>query len=148
MPYRDPKKEADYHRQYGRDYYRKNIKKMRKYKREQAKRLRAADPEKFRKRSHKFYTNHRKDILAKMAKREQELREKCLELFGSKCAECGFDDKDLIEFHHIIPLKNRRIRRGNYDDILKHPEAYQPFCPNCHKKKTLEDMERKMRESK
>lgn len=152
MPYKDPKQQQEYDKQYmreyrvknpeqcrlwGRNYYWNNLEKMREYKRKQAKRLREKDPEKFRVRGRKYYHNHREEILKRGAEHEQELREKCLQLFGSKCVKCGFSDKDLIEFDHIVPLRNRRERRGNYDDILKNPQDYQPLCPNCHKKKTL-----------
>jgi 5-methylcytosine-specific restriction endonuclease McrA len=124
-------------REWSRNYYHNNIEKERKRKREQARRLRKANPAKFRERGRRFYHNHREEILKKMAERERKLREKCLELFGFKCAQCGFSDKDLIEFDHVIPLRNRRERRGNYDEILKYSKDYQPLCPNCHKKKTL-----------
>jgi len=115
----------------------KSLAEIREYKRNQARRLRALDPERVRKYKRDYYAKHRKDILEKMADRERKLRERCLELYGFKCANCGFSDRDIIEFDHIVPLRNRKERRGNYDEILKHPEEYQPLCPNCHKKKTL-----------
>lgn len=76
-------------------------------------------------------------------KRHQENREKAFLLVGDKCARCGLDDKRVLEFDHIIPIKRRTtgvqsghslardIANGKYEASL-----FQTLCANCHTIKT------------
>ena len=65
--------------------------------------------------------------------------------------ECGCDDTDVLELHHIDVLSgyiNRKIKKWKTDRVyrfaLKHPEHYELLCRNCHYKRHS----RKLRVSK
>jgi len=62
--------------------------------------------------------------------------------WGSKCQKCGvaekFDKKDRsnLEFAHKEPTGLNGRGRGQtqrFQDIMKHPKAYELLCKKCHK---------------
>lgn len=67
--------------------------------------------------------------------RNQDVRKKCIEYFGCKCAACGLVMSDkygeigegFIEVHHLNPIHL-------YDDahIVNYRTDLIPLCPNCH----------------
>lgn len=67
--------------------------------------------------------------------RNPEARARCLEVYGYRCAICGFDFGDvygdacagMIEVHHIEPLSS--IGEEHIVDPVK---DLIPVCPNCH----------------
>lgn len=67
--------------------------------------------------------------------RNQEARQKCIDMHGCQCKICGFDfekvyreaGKGLIHVHHVIPISSikEEYRIDEQKDLI-------PVCPNCH----------------
>ena len=81
------------------------------------------------------------------ARRERK-RSKAIDILGGCCVVCGIDDKDVLHFDHIEPLKRKtngiKKQRENYYYVLsinEPSEVYQLLCANCHTKKTRENNE-------
>lgn len=51
-------------------------------------------------------------------------REKILKEFDYKCCVCGLKIKELLEIHHMVPLKN-----GGSNELYN----LKTLCPTCHK---------------
>lgn len=74
-------------------------------------------------------------VLVNKYERNPVARRKCIELYGTKCAICGFDSakvygdefKDKIEVHHIVPINEvkKEYKVDPEKDLI-------PVCPNCH----------------
>ena len=58
---------------------------------------------------------------------------KALERDGCICRSCGLHDEEIMQVDHIIP---RRIAPEKYLDLGN----LQSLCPNCHMRKTLNDL--------
>jgi 5-methylcytosine-specific restriction endonuclease McrA len=105
-----------------REWYQRNKEKVRPYKAANMRRYRAADPEKYRIQSRE----HKK-----------LLRDKLLEMYGRKCAICGFDDRRALTLDHINQNGNSERKelgeRGVYRRALKeyNPDEYRTLCMNC-----------------
>lgn len=103
-------------------WYQKNKPHARKYKREMMRKLRAANPEKYRQQSREH---------------KRKTREKLFMVYGDKCAVCGFSDKRALTLDHINQNGNAERRklgeRGVYRRALERhrPEHYRILCMNC-----------------
>jgi hypothetical protein len=79
-------------------------------------------------------------LRAKVQRKEARRRTRCLEIFGKKCAICGFADERALQFDHIKPVGGKRKRgRETYRRILSGVDPvtdYQLLCANCHAIKT------------
>ena len=107
---------------YEREYYEKNKDKIRERKRNAMRRLRAERPEHYNKQSRNA---------------KQRLREKLFDIYGHKCAVCGFDDKRALTLDHINNNGNKERKefgeRGVYQKARDNfsPDAYRILCMNC-----------------
>lgn len=97
-----------------------------------------------------FSTNKRLKVFCKKlcgkrasTKRRLEIwRIQVIEKLGGKCTGCGISDIDVLQFDHILPIKEtgeKRIRNrlALFGAILKNKLInIQLLCANCHMKKT------------
>lgn len=71
--------------------------------------------------------------------RENTRRAKFIDSLGNACANCGFvhEDHRFFDLDHIVPLKDHSAPRTlrDYDK-----DKLQVLCPNCHRIKTIIDM--------
>ena len=111
------------------DWYENHKEEVRKKKREQMRRLRKLNPEKYR------------NTTRRCIKR---LREKLFEIYGQVCCNCGFDDKRALTLDHILnngcEERKRLGERGVYRRARENylPEEYQILCMNCQFIKRVE----------
>jgi 5-methylcytosine-specific restriction endonuclease McrA len=90
-----------------------------------------------------WYNKNKDKILTKIKTESMVLRLQLILDLGGKCKRCGNDDIDVLEFDHIVPLWSKNREYGNIlREVKKFPERFQLLCANCHRKKTLEDLER------
>ena len=107
---------------YNREYYEQNKESIRRQKTEAMRKYRAENPEKFRKQS--------RDAKAR-------LKERLFEMYGHRCAICGFDDKRALTLDHINQNGNEERRllgeRGVYVRAVNEyrPDEYRTLCMNC-----------------
>lgn len=107
---------------YNREYYKKNIEKIRARKRENMRRYRAERPERYAEQSRKS---------------KNKLKSTLFDMYGHDCALCGFDDKRALTLDHIKNNGNLERKelgeRGVYykarDNYL--PDEYRILCMNC-----------------
>ena len=84
----------------------------------------------------------RQALLRPVAKRRRlTTKEKMhvLNRAGGRCAHCQMDlssDPELIDYDHTQPLCTTALPWVD-PDRAQSLAAYQPLCPNCHRKKTL-----------
>lgn len=84
----------------------------------------------------------RPPLLRPVAKRRRlRTKEKMhvLNRTGGRCAHCQMDlssDPELIDYDHAQPLWTTALPWVDPDQAQS-LAAYQPLCPNCHRKKTL-----------
>ena len=103
-------------------WYARNIDEARRKKRENMKRYRSENPEKYREQSRRA---------------KYRLREKLAEVFGRLCVICGFSDTRALTLDHILnngAEERREIgERGVYYRALKpkHQHEYRVLCMNC-----------------
>jgi hypothetical protein len=117
------KKDKDYQeklRKTARDYYNGHRREIRKHK-------------------NAYYQKNRLRFIDNEMERMEKLRRECIELLGGKCKKCKNDDEDVLEFDHIIPVRDRKIKRRNLYEIKERPELYQLLCANCHRRKTKKE---------
>lgn len=73
---------------------------------------------------------------------QEKYRNDCFDLFGTSCARCGIDDRDVLEFHHTDGRKEDEKRIGGrtyYRGLAKSGrEDLITLCANCHKKEHRE----------
>lgn len=107
---------------YNRDYYHKNIDKIRERKRESMRKYRAERPEHYAKQSRKS---------------KAKLKNQLFKMYGHECVLCGFADKRALTLDHINNNGNMERKelgeRGVYyrarDNYL--PNEYRILCMNC-----------------
>jgi hypothetical protein len=105
-----------------RNWYNAHKEEYRPRKAELMRKYRAADPEKYRKQSREAKAKLRTDLL---------------EMYGDKCAICGFADVRALTLDHIH--KNGNVERkaigerGVYLKALREyrPDEYRTLCMNC-----------------
>src|ERR1017187_6547588 len=72
-------------------------------------------------------------------------------ILGGKCCRCGFDDEDVLQIDHIVPIgKGRETKDGLYNKIIDgKTHNLQLLCANCHAKKSKheDDANRRMGKS-
>lgn len=61
-------------------------------------------------------------------------RKLCLERDNYTCIQCGWNEVLIMEVDHIIPKIIRPDLSNNLDNL-------QTLCPNCHRRKTLQNKE-------
>lgn len=63
-----------------------------------------------------------------------------IESRGNMCARCGLKHEDFkfFDLDHIVPLNDTKSPRGWRND---NGDNLQVLCPNCHRVKTMQDME-------
>jgi hypothetical protein len=80
----------------------------------------------------------------------KSLKEKLLDILGSKCAKCAFDDARALQIDHISGGGSKhRVTPGTsggsyYKSILNDPDIltkYQTLCANCNMVKRYENDE-------
>jgi hypothetical protein len=65
----------------------------------------------------------------------KRLREKYIIMLGSKCAECGYNKFQALEFHHIYPEEREsknEWRLRSFEQKIKEGKI-KLLCANCHK---------------
>lgn len=80
-----------------------------------------------------------------------KLRNKVLDLLGSKCSRCSFDDKRALQIDHVNGGGKKELqglgRTTYYKRVIAHIEAkgkeYQLLCANCNWIKRAENKEEK-----
>lgn len=119
------KSKAEYHRA----YYQKNKDRLRKTKRRNMRKYRAANPEKYNEQS-------------RMAKKR--LKDTVFEKYGNICSACGFSDIRALTLDHVLnngaeerkSIGERGVYRRSLDD--QYTEEYQILCMNCQFIKRVE----------
>lgn len=82
-----------------------------------------------------YYEGALKKVYVNRYERDQDAREKCIEVHGCKCSVCGMDfekmygeiGRGFIHVHHIVPISS--IGEEYQIDPIK---DLIPVCPNCH----------------
>ncbi len=82
-----------------------------------------------------YYEGALKRVCVNSYERDQEAREKCINVHGCKCAVCGLDfekmygelGKGFIHVHHKVPISTIKAeyKVDPVNDLI-------PVCPNCH----------------
>ncbi|HEV2661162.1 MAG TPA: HNH endonuclease [Ktedonobacteraceae bacterium] len=82
-----------------------------------------------------FYEGAVKQVYVNRYERSRSARDRCVEIYGSKCSVCGFDfaekygevGKDIIHVHHLVPLSQsgKEYKVDPENDL-------RPVCANCH----------------
>jgi len=128
--YRKDKEYRESRKEWAREYWRKNREKcLAKHK--------------------DWYEKNRDKILVKMHTETIQERAELIRKLGGKCQnpECGIEDIDVLEFDHIKPLNSAKRKYGNIlREVKKHPERFQLLCANCHRRKTLNEFEKRWEE--
>lgn len=83
----------------------------------------------------KLVEGSKKQIVVNAYERNAKAREKCIKIYGTKCAICGFDFGEVygekfegkIHVHHIKPLNE--IDKAY---VVNPEKDLIPVCPNCH----------------
>jgi hypothetical protein len=110
-------------------WYTKNIDRVRAYKAENMRKYRAQNPEKY---------------AAQSRAAKARLKNKVFEMYGKKCAECGFSDIRALTLDHVLNngARERDVlgERGVYRRALQEEnrEEYQVLCMNCQFIKRIE----------
>jgi len=65
-------------------------------------------------------------------------KEKAIEYLGGKCWKCGgVFDKDLYDFHHIVPASKEFewsiLKSRKWETIQKELDKCVLLCSNCHR---------------
>jgi len=89
---------------------------------------------------HRRETN--KDNPRENQKHRRAIKYKLIEeIHGTKCVECGLDDKIIMDLNHIDPTtKLFNIggwSAGDTDVLIKEIKKCELICPNCHRLKTI-----------
>lgn len=127
---------------YQNEYRKERYKNDEEYKEKLRKRARdyySDHQENIRKRKNKYYQNNRLRFIDNEMERTERLRGECIQLLGGKCKKCGNNEEEILEFDHVIPVRNRKVKRRNLYEIRERPELYQLLCANCHRRKTNEE---------
>jgi predicted HNH restriction endonuclease len=143
MPYKDPERG----KQNKREYYAKNRERLKaqfhtyylahKEKWRDAKR-------KLKKLNHEKYLQYKREY---RKGRKQRIRDFFVEHLGSKCSSCGFEDKRILEIHHIKgdPLRSKHRRRPintlSWAELEKLLPDLTLLCPNCHALAHLDEVD-------
>ena len=107
---------------YAREYYRRNKDRLRPIKAARMRKYRRQDPEKYRQKN--------RDII-------KARRNKLLDMYGHKCAVCGFADPIALTLDHINNNGNVERKaigeRGVYKRAIEkyRPKEYRTLCMNC-----------------
>lgn len=80
-------------------------------------------------------------------KRIKNIKQKCVDYLGGKCAVCGYNKcVEALEFHHLDPntkdlnLKTRGIdRRKSFDSQKQELDKCILLCSNCHREKHYDE---------
>lgn len=161
MPYKDPDKRREYHREYGRKWVAARKEQQLQYQREYRRKRYAVDPEwraRLQAHSRKGYMNHgtkrneqrrlrrRTDAVFRKIEQQRERsftyrrRLRAIEFLGGACSRCGNGDVRVLEIDHVKGDGNldRRIGRDQgvaCTELAKGiaPQGkYQLLCANCH----------------
>jgi hypothetical protein len=114
--------------EYYRNWYKKNKTRIRKYKREMMRKLRAKNPEHYR---------------AQSRAAKKRLKDKVFDIYGSVCA-CGFSDIRALTLDHKnnngAEERKKIGERGVYLRALRkeYRNEYQVLCMNCQFIKRVE----------
>jgi len=69
-------------------------------------------------------------------------RESLIKMLGGKCKVCSIKDFIVLEFDHIKPILNAERNFSNIlREVKKYPEKFQLLCANCHRRKTLNELQ-------
>lgn len=84
---------------------------------------------------HEMAEGERTTIEVSRIERDTKARKKCIDIFGTTCAVCGFNfektygkiGEGFIHVHHLKPLAAAKGRRK-----VDPKTDLRPVCPNCH----------------
>ena len=65
---------------------------------------------------------------------QRRLKKRAFDAIGRACVFCG--RKREVHCAHVKRTKLKGPGRGKYHrfaDVVKHPDAYRPMCPSCHR---------------
>jgi predicted HNH restriction endonuclease len=92
--------------------------------------------------SEEEYERHRSGRL----RRRKEKQEKLYAMFDNACVDCGMTETRVgfFEFHHEDPAQKDReigsmLNSASFDKVLEEVAKCVMLCPNCHKRRHLED---------
>lgn len=140
MPYKDPKKQRQYFKEYNKKWKEQHREQYRKRMRE----WREKNRDKVRGYSRKYYyANREKEIIRSMvgnAKRYHKLRFKAIQRYGGQCSCCGEDIFIFLSIHHVNKDGNKHRRElkkkslNIYEWLKKenYPEGFMVLCRNCN----------------
>jgi 5-methylcytosine-specific restriction protein A len=82
-----------------------------------------------------YYEGLKKTITVNSYERDNNAREKCIEIFGAKCVICDLEFQNMygeiglgfIHIHHLTPLSEIKTE---YTVVPQ--DDLRPVCPNCH----------------
>lgn len=147
MPYKDPEKKRQYHREYDRKWRAENRDKIggyyRKYYYTHYEEIRQRKNQQNRKNEQKYEVR---------ARRHHRHKIKALKLYGGdtpKCANCGEDRYECLQIDHVKndgAYERRKISSGEnfYYWLVKQsyqPHKYQVLCANCNAIKRIRVLE-------
>jgi len=130
-------------REYNKKWRKEHAEDQRKYNREYTRKWRALHPEAKIRRNEsgrKYNQEHREEKRLYAQKYRKKLRLDIINLLGSKCMKCGFNDIRALQIDHINGggTRDRKAKaRGRYfidikESIMKKENEYQLLCANCN----------------
>lgn len=140
MPYKDPEKEKEYHRNYKKKWVERNKERYNKYMRE----WQEKNKDKFKeKRKERYWLNREQEIIRVMEGNKRRYRRQRLEVimhYGGKCVCCEEERIQFLGIDHINGggTKHRQEIKAKYQNIYNYlihhnfPEGYQILCHNCN----------------
>jgi 5-methylcytosine-specific restriction endonuclease McrA len=81
--------------------------------------------------------------MSRKAKRNKDLIDNRRKVLG-KCCLCGFNDWEILTFHHKNPseksfaLSGTKLGSRGVEGVLKELDKCDLLCPNCHVKHEFE----------
>ncbi|MDP2754662.1 MAG: hypothetical protein Q8P40_09775 [Nitrospirota bacterium] len=140
MPYKDPEKEKEYHREYKKKWVERNRERHNTYLKEWREKNKDKVLEKQRNR---YWLNREKEIIRVMEGNKRRYRRQRLEViehYGGKCKCCGEERIQFLGIDHINGggTKHRDELKTKHKNISKYlidngfPEGYQVLCHNCN----------------
>ena len=91
----------------------------------------------YRRRDGTYRNDCKKCLLSYQSERWKARKAKAVELFGGKCAICGYDrNLAAFEFHHVDPSNKEyvwnQLQRRPWNEVVEELKKCILVCRNCH----------------